>query len=283
MTNGVINLYKEAGFTSHDAVAVVRRLLKTKKVGHTGTLDPDATGVLPICVGRATKFADAFAQNDKTYVAEIVLGTETTTGDLSGEIVRQAEVTFDQKNIQNAVNSFAEKEYMQVPPMYSAIKINGRKLYELARKGEVIDRPARSVFIHKIQITSINETNNSFTIEVTCSKGTYIRSLAVDIGSKLGLPATMGKLIRTRSGIFSIDNTITLEQLAERTHEAIVPIETLLPYPKLNLTGDKLKQARNGNPLSLESNEEKIWVASPDGLIGLFKKDGAKFRPEVML
>jgi len=283
MTNGVINLYKEAGFTSHDVVAIVRRILKTKKVGHTGTLDPDATGVLPVCVGRATKFADHFAAKDKTYVAEVILGLETSTGDTSGEVLRTAGVIFCEKSIQNAVNSFAGKEYMQVPPMYSAIKIKGQKLYELARKGETIDRPARPVFIHQIQVTSFDASNNRFTIEVTCSKGTYIRSLAMDIGNKLGLPATMGKLIRTRSGIFFIENAVTLSQLEERTQELITPIETLLPYPTLDLSGDKLKQAKNGNALTLDTSEERIWLADSQVLIGLFKKEKNKFRPEVML
>jgi len=287
---GVLNVYKEAGFTSHDVVAIVRRAAKTKKVGHTGTLDPDATGVLPVCLGRATKLADQLASKDKTYVAEIILGLETTTGDISGEIVKKRGVSYDTAAIEKVVNSFATRgAYLQVPPMYSAIKIGGKKLYELARKGEIIDRPARSVTIHHIQVTNFEPQANAFTIEVTCSKGTYIRSLAVDIGEALGCGATMGKLVRTQSGIFSIKTAVKLDDIKkaaedEKLTDLIMPVDKLLPYPKKTISGEILVWAKNGNPVPISAAKgEKFWLCDGDELIGLYASDGEKLRPEVML
>jgi len=294
----VINVYKERGYTSHDVVAIMRRIAGTKKVGHTGTLDPDATGVLPICIGRATKLAEYLASEDKTYIAEVILGIETNTGDISGEVIATKAVAFDENAIEQAVQSFhfnVRGEYMQVPPMYSAIKIGGKKLYELARKGETIDRPARPVVIRDIKVLGFEPENNAFTIEVKCSKGTYIRSLATDIGQALGCGATMGKLVRTQSGVFSIDNAVKLEELKQaaendRLMEFIMPVDKLLPYPKVYISGDELRRALNGNPLPLsvvgemDSGEgQKFWVYGEDRIIGLYVSDSKKLRVEVMM
>jgi len=293
---GVLNVYKEKGYTSHDVVAIMRRIAKTKKVGHTGTLDPDATGVLPICIGRATKLAEYLASADKTYVAEVILGLETNTGDISGEVLVTKPVKYDHDAIIAAVNSFTfgrRGEYMQIPPMFSAIKIGGKKLYELARKGEIIDRPARPVIIHEIKVLNFAPEKNSFTLEVKCSKGTYIRSLAMDIGHTLGCGATMGTLERTQSGIFDISTAVKLDELKEaaesdRLSDFLMPVDKLLTYKKIMLPESEAAYAKNGNPLpsSLVDDAkagDKFWICDSNGIIGLFVLSKSKLRAEVML
>jgi len=283
---GVLNVYKEKGYTSHDVVAIIRRETKIKRVGHTGTLDPNATGVLPICIGPATKLSEHITSADKTYVAEVILGIETNTGDISGEVLLQKAVEFDRETITRVVNSFATRsEYMQVPPMFSAIKIGGKKLYELARKGETLDVPARPVTIHAIKILNFAVEKNSFTIEVDCSKGTYIRSLAVDIGRALGCGATMGELERTRSGKFLLSTAKKLDEIKiGRPENFIIPVDELLPYPKIYVHGDELRLALNGNALPTDSPaQSKFWICSDEKIIGLFASDAEKLRPEVML
>jgi len=297
---GVLNVYKEKGYTSHDVVAIIRKITKSKKVGHTGTLDPDATGVLPICLGRATKLAEYLASADKTYVAEVILGVETSTGDMSGEVIVSKTVDYDKNAISNAVNSFSYSErgeYMQVPPMYSAIKIGGKKLYELARKGETIDRPPRPVIIHDIKVLNFTPEKNAFTIEVKCSKGTYIRSLATDIGQMLGCGGTMGELVRTQSGIFSIDNAIKLDAIKDANQNGtfeqhILPVDKLLPYPMVYVTNDELTLALNGNPLPLSvvntetTPGDMFWICSQNDqykIIGLYSREDKKLRAKVML
>jgi len=284
---GVINVRKEKGYTSHDVVAILRKLTRAK-TGHTGTLDPDATGVLPICTGRATKLAEYFASEDKTYFAEIIFGITTDTGDISGEILTRRTAECDFEKIKAAAEAF-KGEYFQTPPMYSAIKIGGKKLYELARKGQTIERPSRLVKILSINVTSHNE---KFFIETTCSKGTYIRSLCADIGEALGCGATMGELTRTRSGIFSIENSHTLAEIKSmaednRLHELILPVDKVLPYPSVFVKEEGLARALNGNPLplaSIDTNAKNFWLRSPEGkLIGLYARKNDCFRAEVML
>ena len=294
---GVLNIYKEKGYTSHDVVAILRRIAKTKKVGHTGTLDPNATGVLPVCFGRATKLADYLASADKTYIAEVIFGLETNTGDITGEVIAKNNVIFDKAAIESAVNSFAFAQsgvYMQTPPMFSAIKIGGKKLYEIARKGKSIEVPARPVTIHEIEILEFRPEKNSIIIKVKCSKGTYIRSLAIDIGKKLGGSATMGELERTQSGIFDICNAIKLSTLKESAEVGelsnfISPVDKILPYKKITLSAQEAKPARNGNPLPLSiigdvaKSNEKFWLYDTNGIIGLFSIKGEMLKVEVML
>jgi len=300
---GVINVRKEKDFTSHDVVAIIRSFTRGK-VGHTGTLDPNATGVLPVCLGRATKLADFIQAADKTYVAEIILGITTDTGDMTGEIISQQHTNLHEisvEKISEAVLSFHANyctEYLQTPPMYSAVKVGGRKLYELARKGEAVERQARHVTIHDIKILQFFPEKNVFTIEVTCSKGTYIRSLATDIGEKLGCGAAMGELNRTRSGMFDISTAVSIDEIrqaatAGQLGKLVLPIDIILPYPKASVTPAGMKWARNGNPLPLDliklpkgglSAGKKYWLTSPDGmLIGLYRNGGGKMRPEVMM
>ncbi len=212
--NGVININKPLGITSHDVVYRLRRILSVKKIGHTGTLDPDASGVLPMCIGRATKTADMLTAKDKQYIAEVTLGSRTDTLDKTGTVLETAEVDVCEEGIKSVIKKFIG-DIEQIPPMYSAIKVNGKKLYELARKGEEIERKPRRVRIDNIEVFDINLPEKKLSILVDCSKGTYIRTLCDDIGKELGCFAHMSGLIRTKSGRFDISESYTLEQVEE--------------------------------------------------------------------
>jgi tRNA pseudouridine 55 synthase len=244
--DGIINIYKEKGFTSHDVVAVVRRTINQKKVGHTGTLDPEAEGVLPICVGRATKLADYIMAGQKQYLAQLTIGVTTTTEDHTGEIIETKPVDFDEDKIRLAVNKFTG-EILQVPPMYSAIKINGKKLYELAREGKEVERTARKIFIDSIDIKKFIPPNK-IEILVTCSKGTYIRTLCTDIGNELGCGGHMSALTRTRSGSFTLENAITLEKLKEICENGNAE-SVLLPMEKALSTYNRIFVDKKGEKL----------------------------------
>ena len=245
MINGFINVNKAADMTSHDAVNRVRRIFNTKKVGHAGTLDPFATGVLPIAVGRAAKFLEYLSDCDKSYRAEILFGVETTTDDVTGEVIQQTKCTSEVLNNVNQVLKSFVGTIQQTPPKYSAIKINGRKAYELARKNIDFEMPTREVTIYSLHVVSV--AADSVTIDVDCSKGTYIRSLAVDIGNRLGIPATLRHLQRTRAGGFYIDDSITLETLQEAGESAFINVDACLEHlPKFNLPSYRLKAFCSG-------------------------------------
>jgi len=290
---GFFNVYKEAGYTSHDVVAIVRKLTRGK-VGHTGTLDPQAEGVLPICLGRATKLADILTGQEKSYAAEVVLGVVTDTGDMTGQVLSRPAVEFDEAAIVRVVAGFRGPQ-MQVPPMYSALKIGGKKLYELARSGQTVERKPRAVNIADINVTEFAPGRNRFSIDVTCSKGTYIRSLCVDIGAALGTGAAMGALVRTRSGAFCAGNAIRIAEIRKaaedgRLHELMLPVEDVLAFPKAIVRLEGLSMARNGNKLPLGLVDlpagfcgDKIWLHGLDGLIGLFAVDAAGEAPLLRL
>lgn len=252
MINGIINVYKEAGFTSHDVVAKLRGILKQKKIGHTGTLDPDAVGVLPVCLGNATKLCDMLTDKSKEYEACMLLGVTTDTQDISGTVLEEKEVLVDEEQVKEAILSFIG-EYDQIPPMYSAIKVNGHKLYELARQGKEIERKPRRVEIQNIQIKEISLPEVTFT--VSCSKGTYIRTLCVDIGEKLGCGATMKTLKRTRVGIFKHEDALTLGQIEELTKAeslleyVVAPDAMFEDYSKATVKPEFEKILANGNKL----------------------------------
>ena len=254
--NGVLNVYKEQGFTSHDVVAKLRGILKTKKIGHTGTLDPDAVGVLPVCIGKATKLCDLITDWGKTYEAVMLLGTTTDTLDISGKIVAQSEVNVSEVDVLKACNEFIG-EYEQIPPMYSALKHNGQKLYELARAGQVIERQPRPVTIHSIQILSTDLPRVTF--DVSCSKGTYIRSLCRDIGEKLGCGAVMERLIRTEVKGFTIEESLTLDAVEKARDDGtlmqhVLTTDKLMPdIPELHISAKGEKLLANGNKLSADS------------------------------
>ena len=216
MNSGIINVYKEAGYTSFDVVAKLRGILKIKKIGHTGTLDPDATGVLPVCIGKATKLCDMLTDKDKVYECVMLLGVETDTYDMSGRILDKKSVDVSEKQVEDAIISFVG-DIMQVPPMYSALKVNGKKLYELAREGIEVERKPRKIHIDAITILDDShlEDEHMFTMEVKCSKGTYIRTLCHDIGLRLGCGAAMQHLTRTRVGAFNLETAFTLSQIEQ--------------------------------------------------------------------
>lgn len=229
---GILNIYKPTKITSFDVVRIIRKLTNEKKVGHCGTLDPEACGVLPICIGKATKAIDYIMENNKVYVAELKLGEVTDTYDIEGKVIRQCDVNVTVEEVMEAVYSF-KGNIKQVPPMYSALKVNGKKLYELAREGIEIEREARSITIHDIKVLEINLPYVK--MEVNCSKGTYIRSLCYDIGEKLGCGAMMSALERTATGKFTKENSINIESLnKENIYDYIIPIENaFLNYPKV--------------------------------------------------
>ena len=254
MYHGIINIYKEPGYTSHDVVARLRGILKQKKIGHTGTLDPDAEGVLPVCLGAATRLCEAFAGDSKTYEAVLLLGLSTDTQDTSGRILedRSGEaLRLSHQAVREAVCSFLGG-YDQIPPMYSALKVDGKRLYELARQGKEVERKPRRVDIPSISIEEIEMPRVRFAVE--CSKGTYIRTLCHDIGEKLGCGGCMEHLKRLRVGRFAAQDGLRLDQVEEKKAEGtleqwILPIERALDeYPALFTSARGDKALHNGNP-----------------------------------
>ena len=262
--DGIINVYKEKGFTSHDVVAKLRGILRMKKIGHTGTLDPAAEGVLPVCLGKGTRLCDMLTDKTKTYRAVLLLGRETDTQDTTGVVQAEYPVSVTEEEVREAILSFLG-DYMQVPPMYSALKVNGKKLYELARQGKEVERQARPVQILDIQIESIDLPRAVFS--VTCSKGTYIRTLCYDIGRKLGCGGCMESLLRTRVDRFELKDSLTLPQIEQlrdegRVEEYVVPVEgVFLGLPALvTKPGDGDKLVHNGNPFPAELAEPEEAV-----------------------
>ena len=265
--DGIINVYKEPGFTSHDVVAKLRGILHMKKIGHTGTLDPDAQGVLPVCVGRATKLCGMITDWGKTYEAVMLLGRKTDTQDISGNIVEQRRVSVDERMVLEAATSFVGG-YEQIPPMYSALKHNGKKLYELARQGIEVERAPRRVNIDFIRINEMNleDEEKTVTFTVSCSKGTYIRTLINDIGDKLGCGACMVKLIRTRVGQFVIDESLTLNQISAlvlkgTVEDYIISADELFDYPKLVVREEYNKLLYNGNRFAADAVCEESEIS----------------------
>lgn len=291
--DGIFNIYKEKGFTSHDVVAIVRRTIHMKKVGHTGTLDPDAEGVLPVCVGKATKLSDVIMDGRKSYRAMLKLGVTTTTEDASGEVLETKEVNFDEENIRKVTASFIGR-LEQVPPMYSAVKVNGKKLYELAREGKEIERKSRTIEVYDIRIRRFLPPDR-VEMDVDCSKGTYIRTLCADIGKALGCGGHMAELLRTATGAFSLENAIKLEELKalaeqEKAEDALLTMEDALwDFPMVQVSEKSTKFLYNGGKIQErfftekpQSYKEGDIVTAYDhekNLVGLYeiKKDEDQF------
>ena len=296
--NGIINVYKEKGFTSFDVCAKLRGILKQKKIGHTGTLDPEAEGVLPVCVGNATKLCDLLTDKDKVYEAVLTLGITTDTEDMTGEVLEKRPVTAAYDRVLEAIEQFIGT-YDQIPPMYSAIKVNGRKLYELARQGKVIERKARAVTIHTIDILEVTplmgqpDIIHEVRMRVSCSKGTYIRSLCRDIGEALQCGGCMKSLIRTKVSIFTLENALRLAEIEDcvknQTLEKILmPVDQLfLSLPKVAVKKEADRLLYNGNQLKDENfcgenvnnqiNPDKIRVYdSEDVFTGIYEYDKRK-------
>lgn len=294
MINGIVNVYKEKGYTSFDVVAKMRGIFHQKKIGHTGTLDPDAEGVLPVCLGKATKVCDLLTDKDKEYKAVLLLGQETDTQDISGEVLNVSEVTVTEEEVRTAILSFVG-DYEQVPPMYSALKVNGRKLCDLARKGITVERKSRPVTIHKIEITKV--ALPEVEMIVSCSKGTYIRTLCDDIGKKLGCFGCMKALLRTRVDRFVLDKAYKLSELeqfaqlpqtewkfldtVDRVFEKYISVETKEEATKMVVNGNRIP---SGMIVDFSEEKQQEFVRLYDNnkrFIGIYTylDDSREYKP----
>ena len=297
--NGILPLWKEPGMTSHDCVFRLRKILRTKKVGHTGTLDPQVDGVLPICLGRSTKVAEYITDQGKTYEAEVLIGASTETEDAEGAVVEQdlSDKTITRKQLEEVLQSLTG-DIEQIPPMYSAVKVNGKKLYEYARKGETVERPVRTVHIDSIDLLDGAESwsgqNIRFRIRIRCGKGTYIRTLAVQIGEALGYPAHMSRLTRTQSGSFTKEQCVTLAEVEEIAQNG--DIDSILQplsyglsiFPFEEIAADLLFGIKNGQVLEahpiLKSEPFVVFTyhGKPAALYKRHPEKAGKMKPEKM-
>ncbi|WP_226034903.1 tRNA pseudouridine(55) synthase TruB [Aquibacillus saliphilus] len=288
--DGILPLWKPKGLTSHDCVVKIRKLFKTKKVGHTGTLDPEVEGVLPICIGQATKIVPYLTDTRKTYIAEVTLGIATETEDSHGKVIERKDVqeVLNIDKVLSVLNQFVG-EIKQVPPMYSAVKVNGKKLYEYAREGKIIERPDRLITIHDIELlTEVKKTDEKmqqFSFRVECSKGTYIRTLCVDIGHALGYPAHMSELIRTKTGSFSTENSYSFEQIEQAISngkgiELLSPIQQGVKHlDTYYVTSDFVTKIRNGQKLPIPDKLPKtnpFRVQLDDKLLAIYQLHPSK-------
>lgn len=282
MLNGIINVYKEVGFTSRDAVSKLTGILRQRKIGHTGTLDPAAEGVLPMCIGKATKLCELLTDHRKQYIAEIKFGIATDTEDVTGEIVEETGFSnewykehLSEAVLSKVISGFVGKQ-LQTPPMYSAKRVGGKRLYELAREGKVIERKPCEITIYSIEIKNIDVSNREATIVVDCSKGTYIRTLCKDIGNELGCKAAMKSLIRTKTGDFLLENSYKLDEIEKlvrenRVSEIIIPIEDVFKnLQRVDVSGYACILLENGGIIKAAAVKPDIEALEP--------KNGEKFR-----
>ena len=273
--NGILLINKEKEYTSQDVVSCVKKILKIKKAGHTGTLDPMATGVLPILLGDATKLSKYLIEHDKEYEAIIKLGIKKDTADSEGKTIEEKEVfeeSLEETRIKNVLESFLGETY-QIPPMYSSIKINGKKLYEYAREGIEVERPKRKIKIYNIELLNINKEEKTIKIKVECSKGTYIRTLCEDISEKIGNIGYMKELNRTKVDNFKIKDSVKLEELEKNKEEKIISIERYYTYyniiERIELDDKKLKLFLNGSKLTINKSDGLYRIYSNKKFIGL--------------
>lgn len=282
MLNGIINVYKEVGFTSRDAVSKLTGILRQRKIGHTGTLDPAAEGVLPMCIGKATKLCELLTDHRKQYIAEIKFGIATDTEDVTGEIIEETNFSNDwykekltEDNLSKVISGFIGRQ-LQTPPMYSAKRVGGKRLYELAREGKVIERKPCEITIYSIEIKNIDVSRREATIVVDCSKGTYIRTLCKDIGNELGCKAAMKSLIRTKTGDFLLENSYKLDEIEKlvkenRVSEIIIPIEDVFKnLQRVDVSGYAGILLENGGIIKAAAVKPDIETLEP--------KNGEKFR-----
>ena len=273
MHNGVLLIDKPAGFTSRDIVNQVGKIFHTKKIGHTGTLDPMATGVLILCIGSYTKLVDNLTSKNKEYIAVMQLGLLTDTLDTTGKTLKEESVNLDEEKIYAAFKNFP-REYNQEVPSYSAVKINGKKLYEYAREGISIHLPKRMVSIYSLEILSID--NNEVTFKTCVSKGTYIRSLIRDLGTSLKTYASMRSLRRVSQGAFAIDKCLKISDITENT--SLLTLDDLFSYPHFSLNDTEYQKVLNGNKLSLNSESLYLLLTYQNKTIALYIKDGDTYR-----
>ena len=269
MPNGIIIIDKPQGWTSHDVVAKCRRLLGERRIGHAGTLDPMATGVLPVFVGRATRAVEYAAEAGKEYVAGLRLGLSTDTQDITGTVLSTSDTVISRDALEAALAPF-RGDILQVPPMYSALKKNGKPLYELARKGQEVERQPRPVTISALEVVE-RTGENRFTLRVACSKGTYIRTLCHDIGQALGCGGVMCSLRRTQAAGFTLEQAVTVDALAQAAEEGraealLMPVDSYFTqYPALTIQPAQDRLCRNGNPFSCKGRDGDYRVYGPDG------------------
>lgn len=292
MLSGIINLKKEAGMTSHDAVFKLRKILQEKKIGHGGTLDPDVVGVLPIAVGQATRVIEYMTESGKVYEGEVTLGYSTTTEDASGEVVERTPVPLEvtEAVIDQTMATFVGT-ITQVPPLYSAVKVNGRKLYEYARAGEPVERPERQVTITAFSRTSslIREGDTlRFAFRVACSKGTYVRTLAVDLGQRLGLASHMSALCRTASAGLDLAQALTLGEIAERVSDGefsfLLPIEYgVLDLPRVDVTAEEAVELSHGRFIQLDRTEPLLAAFRDNRVLAVLEKRSNLYKPKKVL
>lgn len=284
---GILAVHKPAGWTSHDVVAKVRGMVRLKRIGHTGTLDPEVTGVLPLCLGRATRVVEYLQELPKEYHAVLRLGYSTDTEDITGNVVETADdIHVTREEALEALQSFIG-QISQIPPMFSAVKINGKRLYELAREGKTVERKSRTVTIHEIEMTDFNAEGDytEISFRVLCSKGTYIRTLCVDIGKKLGVPSVMVKLVRTVSAGIAEEQCLTLEQIEQfmkddTLHTRLIPVDQAIDYlPKHTVSEEKTDAALQGQRLSSRAVEPPVDSSEPirlydikENFLGIYKR-----------
>ena len=277
--NEILVVNKDKDMTSRDVVNILNKKFNTKKIGHTGTLDPIATGVLVVCIGKYTKLVDLLTSQNKEYIAEIKLGIKTDTGDITGNIVDKKDSDVDEDKINDILKSFIGKQ-IQTPPIYSAIKVNGKKLYEYARNNESVEIPKREIEIYSIELISFKE--DIITFKCNVSKGTYIRSLIEDICEKLGTVGTMNNLIRTKQGNFTIEDSYTIDDIKNDNYK-FMNIEDVLDYNKIELIEDEYNKVLNGSKIRLDTNEDKVILKYQNEIIAIYQKDNDTYKPYVML
>lgn len=278
-SNGILVINKDKGYTSRDVVNVIGKLFETKKVGHNGTLDPLATGVLVVCLNRYTKLNELLVFDEKEYIAEVTLGICTDTLDIEGHVLKKEEAHINKDDLEKTLKKY-EMTYEQEVPIYSAVKVNGRKLYEYARSGEEVILPKKKVTIKKIELLNFSE--NKFTFKCLVSKGTYIRSLIRDILNDLGVIGTMSNLMRTKQGIFDIKNAYSLDDVREGNYK-LLKIKDVLDADKVIVSDDLKNKILNGNKVKGNYSDRVLFLDESGKELALYKKDNDYYKIEVML
>ncbi len=277
--NGLLLINKPKNYTSRDVVNIVSKILNTKKIGHTGTLDPIATGLLILTIGAATKLSDYITSDIKEYIATFKFGIETDTLDITGKVINKKDLNITKEDLLNSLTKF-NGNIIQEVPKYSAVKIKGKKLYEYARANIDIDLPKREIIIYELELL---EFSNEIKIRCLVSKGTYIRSLIRDIGYSLNTYATMTSLIRTKQGNFNIENSFTLDDIKNNNYKIITLEEYFYNYPKLDIDDDLYKKINNGNKIENINNYEIVRIYYKDKLIAIYKEDNNSLKPYIKL
>ena len=278
-SNGILIINKDKGYTSRDVVNIISKEFGTKKVGHNGTLDPLATGVLVICLNRYTKLNELLASNEKEYIAEVTLGIKTDTLDIEGNVLEEKETVVNKEDLEKTLKKY-ETTYEQEVPIYSAVKVNGKKLYEYARSGEKVILPKKKVTIKKIELLKFKD--NKFTFKCLVSKGTYIRSLIRDILNDLGVIGTMSNLTRTKQGVFDIENSYSLEDVRNGNYKLLL-VKDVLDINKITVSDELKFKILNGNKVKGNYSNRVLFLDEDGGELAIYKKDNDDYKAEVML